>query len=143
MSLRTLLDDATAPDVILTDLVLDSRDAKPGSAFIAVPGTARDGRQFIASALDNGAAADRFYGSPSKDLTLIAVTGTNGKTSVVDLTAQLLRKTWGKTGSIGTLGMRTDQQPLEVRNTTPDCFALQRQLRDWREQGVRYVTLEA
>ena len=121
MSLRTLLDDATAPDVILTDLVLDSRDAKPGSAFIAVPGTARDGRQFIASALDNGAAAvlaeagpellnsdkrviavpelksrlgvmaDRFYGSPSKDLTLIAVTGTNGKTSVVDLTAQLLR----------------------------------------------------
>jgi len=87
--------------------------------------------------------ADRFYGSPSKDLTLIAVTGTNGKTSVVDLTAQLLRKTSGKTGSIGTLGMRTDQQPLEVRNTTPDCFALQRQLRDWREQGVRYVTLEA
>jgi len=173
MSLRALLDDATVPDVILTDLVLDSRDAKPGSAFVAVPGTAQDGRQFIASAIDKGATAvlaeagpevldsdkrviavpglksrlgviaDRFYGSPSKDLTLIAVTGTNGKTSVVDLTAQMLRKTSGKTGSIGTLGMRTDQQPLEARNTTPDCFVLQRQLRDWREQGVRYVTLEA
>lgn len=173
MSLRALLDDATVPDVILTDLVLDSRDAKPGSAFVAVPGTAQDGRQFIASAIDKGATAvlaeagpevldsdkrviavpglksrlgviaDRFYGSPSKDLTLIAVTGTNGKTSVVDLTAQMLRKTSGKAGSIGTLGMRTDQQPLEARNTTPDCFVLQRQLRDWREQGVRYVTLEA
>ena len=173
MSLRALLDDATLSDAIVTDLVLDSRDVKPGSAFVAVPGEAQDGRQFIASAIDNGATAvlaeagpevldsdsrviavpglksqlgtiaDRFYGSPSKDLTLIAVTGTNGKTSVVDLMAQMLRRTSGKTGSIGTLGMRTDQQPVAARNTTPDCFALQRQLRDWRDEGIRYVTLEA
>ena len=150
MSLRALLDDATLSDAIVTDLVLDSRDVKPGSAFVAVPGEAQDGRQFIASAIDNGATAvlaeagpevldsdsrviavpglksqlgtiaDRFYGSPSKDLTLIAVTGTNGKTSVVDLMAQMLRRTSGKTGSIGTLGMRTDQQPVAARNTTPD-----------------------
>jgi len=48
-----------------------------------------------------------------------------------------------KTASIGTLGMRLDQQPHEARNTTPDCLSLHRQLRQWRKQGVECVTLEA
>ena len=90
-----------------------------------------------------GALANRFYQSPSSELTVIAVTGTNGKTSVVDLTAQIVRHAGKKTASIGTLGMRLGQQPHEARNTTPDCLSLHRQLRQWREQGVECVTLEA
>jgi len=90
-----------------------------------------------------GALANRLYGSPSRDLKVVAVTGTNGKTSVVDLTAQLLRRTGRKTGTIGTLGMRLDKERTETRNTTPDCLALQRQLREWRDNGVECVTLEA
>ena len=90
-----------------------------------------------------GALANRLYESPSCDLKVIAVTGTNGKTSVVDLTAQILRLTGRKTGTIGTLGMRLDQEPIETRNTTPDCLALHRQLRQWRDDGIECVTLEA
>ena len=121
MNLRTLLDAPMVPDIIVGNLVLDSRQVKPGDAFVALPGSERDGRQYIEAAFERGASAvlceaqgasehgdsrvvplpalrsrlgvlaNRFYGSPSDALILIAVTGTNGKTSVVDLTAQMLR----------------------------------------------------
>ena len=173
MNLRALLDDPSVPDVEISQLVLDSREITPGDAFIAVPGSLKDGRQFISAAFSQGAVAvlceagdgsaptdsrtimvpalrsrlgelaDRFYGSPSRGLTVIAATGTNGKTSVVDLTAQLLRQTCGSAGSIGTLGARLDQQPQLARNTTPDCLTLHRQLNQWRAAGVSYVALEA
>ena len=142
-----------------------ARALEPGDVFVALPGAEHDGRDFIEPALaagavavltesgrelnrddervisvsglkgELGALANRLYGSPSGDLKVVAATGTNGKTSVVDLTAQMLRRTGRKTGTIGTLGMRLDQQPTETRNTTPDCLALHRQLRQWRDQG--------
>jgi len=173
MNLRTLINEPAAPDVLVSNLTLDTRTLAPGDVFVALPGAEHDGRDFIESALAAGAAAvlmesgralhqddarvisiaglkgelgalaNRLYGSPSDDLNVVAVTGTNGKTSVVDLTAQLLRRAGRKTGTIGTLGMRLDQQPTETRNTTPDCLALHRQLRQWRDDGVECVTLEA
>ena len=173
MNLRALLDAPMGPDIAVGDLVLDSRQVKPGDAFVAMPGSEKDGRQYIEAAFERGASAvlceaegapsteilvscrylrcapgwvllaNRFYGSPSDALILIAVTGTNGKTSVVDLTAQMLRHVGHKVGSIGTLGARLNQAPVETGNTTPDCLALHRQLRDWRDKGVRVVTLEA
>ena len=173
MNLRTLINEPAAPDVLVSNLTLDTRTLAPGDVFVALPGAEHDGRDFIESALaagaaavlmesgralhqddarvipitglkgDLGALANRLYGSPSDDLNVVAVTGTNGKTSVVDLTAQLLRRAGRKTGTIGTLGMRLDQQPTETRNTTPDCLALHRQLRQWRDDGVECVTLEA
>ena len=173
MNLRALLDAPMAPDIVVGDLVLDSRQVKSGDAFVAMPGSEKDGRQYISAAFERGASAvlceaegaseqgdsrvvplpalrsrlgalaNRFYGSPSEGLILIAVTGTNGKTSVVDLTAQMLRHAGHKVGSIGTLGARLTQAPVEAGNTTPDCLALHRQLRDWRDKGVRVVTLEA
>lgn len=173
MSLRALLDDSHVPDVVAANLTLDSRNVTQNDVFIALPGSQQDGRDFIATALARGAVAvlsesdepsasndarvvpvpnlrarlgalaNRFYGSPSSELTVVAVTGTNGKTSVVDLTAQILRHAGKKTASIGTLGMRLDQQPHEARNTTPDCLTLHRQLHHWREQGVDCVALEA
>ena len=173
MNLRTLISEPDAPDVLVNNLTLDTRTLAPGDVFVALPGAEHDGRDFIESALAAGAVAvlmesgralhqddarvipisglkgglgalaNRLYGTPSNDLKVVAVTGTNGKTSVVDLTAQLLRRAGRKTGTIGTLGMRLDQQPTETRNTTPDCLALHRQLRQWRDDGVECVTLEA
>ena len=173
MNLRTLINEPAAPDVMVHNLTLDTRALEPGDVFVALPGAEHDGRDFIEPALaagavavltesgrelnrddervisvsglkgELGALANRLYGSPSGDLKVVAVTGTNGKTSVVDLTAQMLRRTGRKTGTIGTLGMRLDQQPTETRNTTPDCLALHRQLRQWRDRGVECVALEA
>ena len=173
MNLRTLINEPTAPDVMVHNLTLDTRALEPGDVFIALPGAEHDGRDFIEPALaagavavltesgrelnrddervisvaglkgELGALANRLYGSLSGDLKVVAATGTNGKTSVVDLTAQMLRRMGRKTGTIGTLGMRLDQQPTETRNTTPDCLALHRQLRQWRDHGVECVALEA
>ena len=173
MNLRTLINESSAPDVLVRNLALDTRTLAPGDVFVALPGAEHDGRDFIEPALaagavavlmesgrelhqddarvipisglkgELGALANRLYGSPSRDLKVVAVTGTNGKTSVVDLTAQLLRRMGRKTGTIGTLGMRLDQERTETSNTTPDCLALQRQLRQWRDDGVECVTLEA
>ena len=173
VNLRTLINEPTAPDVMVHNLTLDTRTLAPGDAFVALPGAEHDGRDFIEPALaagavavlmesgrelhqddprvipilglkgELGALANRLYGSPSGDLKVVAATGTNGKTSVVDLTAQMLRRTGRKTGTIGTLGMRLDQEPTETRNTTPDCLALHRQLRQWRDGGIECVTLEA
>lgn len=159
--------------VIPLDLTLDSRDVKPGSVFIAVPGVAGDGRDFIADALSSGAAAvvaeaandfvfddarvllvpdlrgrlpalaRRFYADPSASMALVAVTGTNGKTSVTDFVAQMLRRLGVATGSIGTLGARLVDSVVEARNTTPDLFSLNRQLCEWLNQDVDHVVMEA
>ena len=163
MGLRELLADQTLPEVPLGNMTLDSRDVQPNMIFIAVPGAERDGRDFIHAALEQGAGvvlaeadgrelphdhrviaiadlndqigllADRFYRSASCHLKVMAVTGTNGKTSIVELTRQLLQAVGLKAGSIGTLGSRLFGPPTEVRNTTPDCITLHRQLRAWRD----------
>ena len=173
MGLRDLLADKCAPDITVSGMTLDSRLVRTGDAFVAVPGAKDDGRKFIEEAFERGACAvladsighsceadqrvilieglkdrlgalaDRFYRSPSKDLKLLSVTGTNGKTSVVELAAQLLRTTGRKAGVIGTLGMRLDEAPLETVNTTPHCIALHQQLRVWLDQSVRWVAMEA
>ena len=173
MGLRELLADQTLSEVPLGNMTLDSRDVQPNMIFIAVPGAERDGRDFIHAALEQGAGvvlaeadgrelphdhrvipiadlkdqigllADRFYRSASCHLKVMAVTGTNGKTSIVELTRQLLQAVGLKAGSIGTLGSRLFGPPTEVRNTTPDCITLHRQLRVWRDAGVDYVAMEA
>lgn len=160
-------------DVSLVDLVLDSRQVTSGSGFIAVEGTQTDGRRFISDALDRGASvvlaesgkaanldprvvsmqglrqhvgalAQRFYGDPSQKLTLLAVTGTNGKTSISDYIAQLLRLLGESAGTIGTLGARTRSgEAVASQNTTPDIISLNRQLADWVERGVGFAAIEA
>jgi UDP-N-acetylmuramoyl-L-alanyl-D-glutamate--2,6-diaminopimelate ligase len=159
-------------DVVPTDMTLDSRELSSGELFVAVPGRAADGRQFIDDVLSRGASAvlaeaggmvhldkrvisyqglttdlpqivQRFYERPSASLSVVAVTGTNGKTSVVDFVCQLLRLLGHKAGSIGTLGARTDSVVLETTNTTPDIISINRQLAHWVDANVHYVALEA
>ena len=159
--------------VVPTDLTLDSREVSPGSVFIALPGRESDGRRYINAALAQGAAAvlaeaeglddtldsrvvpvsglraklpelaRRFFADPSASMALVAVTGTNGKTSVADFVAQLLRHQGVAAGSIGTLGARLDSRPGSARYTTPDLLSLTRQLSEWLGEGVDHVALEA
>lgn len=153
-------------------LALDSRQIAPGDVFVGLPGLSQDGRAFVDEAFANGAVAALvesdgcsvedarivpvpqlraalpglvrdFYGDPSKHMKLAAVTGTNGKTSVVELTGQLLRLLGREAGCIGTLGSRLSDQPVAAVNTTPDLIAISRQLADWLAQGVTYTALEA
>ncbi|HMB56332.1 MAG TPA: UDP-N-acetylmuramoyl-L-alanyl-D-glutamate--2,6-diaminopimelate ligase [Arenimonas sp.] len=89
-----------------------------------------------------GRLADRFYGAPSKALTMTGVTGTNGKTSTVQLIAQAL-STHGETvGTIGTLGAGLYGEVVAHERTTPDVIPVHRLLAEMREQGATQVAME-
>lgn len=89
-----------------------------------------------------GRLAARFYGNPSRDLHLVGVTGTNGKTTTSWLVAQLGRSLGRTCGVIGTLGATLDDGVVEAGNTTPDPVSLQWQLAQWRDRGVFAVGME-
>ena len=156
-----------------TGLSLDSRSTENGSVFIAIQGSESDGRDYIDAALSRGAIAvlaeadglescdprvmpihglkarlgeiaRRFYTDPSSSLSLLAVTGTNGKTSITDYIGQLLRLLGVPAGTIGTLGARTRAgEAVDAQNTTPDILSLNRCLAAWRDEGLRHVAIEA
>lgn len=158
-----------APDVLLADLRIDSRAVKPGDAFVALPGSTTDGRQFIEHALTQGAAvvlvatgdyvddrvvviaelltllptlAAQFYGNPLQRVQLIGVTGTNGKSSVTSFIAQLSECLGMKSAVIGTLGYGAWQQLTPLNNTTPHYIDLQRILAHFVASGVQLVAME-
>lgn len=148
----------------------DSRKVTPGSLFVAITGFAVDGNRFIPMALEKGAVAvvtavkpeenipyilvesDRlalaqigcnFFGNPSKEMTMIGVTGTNGKTSVTLLLKQVLEKTTGeKVGLIGTMENQIGDLAIPSERTTPESFELQRLFAQMRQAGCRYVVME-
>ena len=91
---------------------------------------------------DLGVIASRFYGAPSAELSMVGVTGTNGKTTVSRLIGQLSRGQGRDTGVIGTLGATTDDSVCQATNTTPDPVSLQRQLAQWSRTGVSCVAME-
>lgn len=89
-----------------------------------------------------GAIADRFYDEPSRALTVTGVTGTNGKTSFVQLLTQALAANGIVAGSIGTLGAGLFGQVVAGERTTPDVIAVHRLLADMRAQGASHVAME-
>jgi UDP-N-acetylmuramoyl-L-alanyl-D-glutamate--2,6-diaminopimelate ligase len=144
----------------------DSRRCAAGDLFVAVSGTREDGLRYVADALRNGAAAvvserdpgpgvawlqvekarsaaarlaDLVYGDPSALLPLVGVTGTNGKTSVAHLIAQLLP---GPTGVIGTLGVIYPGVSVETANTTPGPTELRRHLCGMLDAGCSAGAME-
>lgn len=162
--------DPTAPVV---DITYDSRRVTPGSLFVALRGTATDGHRYLAQARERGAVAylaeepapggyacgvvvpdsraalarvaAAFYGSPSRDLGLIGVTGTKGKTTTTFLLESLLAGAGFATGLIGTvdikIGPRRWRNP--IHQTTPESLDVQRYLRDMVGAGVDWAVLEA
>ena len=87
--------------------------------------------------------AARFYRHPSLALTIIAVTGTNGKTSVCQLIAQTLESLGLACGVIGTLGVGRINAQIDTEMTTPDSVSVQRFLYDFCQQNLKYVVIEA
>ena len=151
----------------------DSRAVVARGAFVAVRGTARDGHEFLPAAAERGAtvaivedlsrtelpalvvsdarraaavAAAAFYGEPADRLTLVAVTGTNGKTTTVGMLRHLLDGVRGRSASIGTLGVLIGSagaaHPGGGGLTTPGPVELQRLLRELVDAGVGTVAME-
>ncbi len=154
----------------ITQVAYDSRRVTEGSLFVAISGFASDGNRFIPMAVEKGAQvvvtakkpeqevpyvlveSDRlalaliganFYGHPAKDMTLIGVTGTNGKTSVTMLLQQVLEKTVGaKVGLIGTMENRIGDLVIPTERTTPESFELQGLFDRMRSAGCTHVVME-
>ena len=153
-------DGTAASNVDLTDVVHDSRQAAADSLFCAVPGLTVDGHDFVQAAMANGASAllvERFvdterpqlqttsvrrtmayaaasvHGHPSRDLSVVGVTGTNGKTTTTQLLASIVAFAGRRCSVIGTLG---------GLHTTPESTDLQRQLRTLVDEGADVVALE-
>ena len=148
----------------------DSRRVEAGGMFVAITGFATDGNRFIPMALEKGAAvvvtavqpekdipyvlveSDRkalariganFYGHPSKAMTMIGVTGTNGKTSSTLLLKQVIEKVTGeKVGLIGTMENLIGQEVVPTDRTTPESFELQALFARMRSAGCKYVVME-
>ena len=147
-----------------------SRDVQPGDLFVAVPGFATDGHKYIADAVARGAAAvlcerqmpedapwiqvadsrlvlaqlgANYYDHPAKQLKMIGVTGTNGKTSVTYLLKELLeQELHTKVGLIGTICNMIGTEVLHTERTTPESFELQGLLAQMRDKGCEYVVME-
>ena len=158
------------PELNIEHVFYDSRKVTPGSLFVAVTGFAADGNRFIPMALEKGACAvvtakqpvedipyilvenDRlalaqlganYYQHPAGAMTLIGVTGTNGKTSVTLLLKQILEKTLGaKVGLIGTMSNFIGDMELPTERTTPESFELQGLFAQMRDAGCTHVVME-
>lgn len=153
----------------ITGLTADSRQVQPGCLFVCLTGYTVDGHSFAAQAVQQGAVAvlserdldvpatvvkvpdtrramamlaDRFYGSPTRELKLIGVTGTNGKTTTTHLIDKILRDRQRVTGLIGTIHMRIGDVTEDVKNTTPDALDLQKSFRRMRDVNTEYAIIE-
>lgn len=156
----------------ITALACDSREVVPGALFVALEGAHDNGRAYIPEALERGAAAvacrppllpsiggigipvdnprtalallaAEFYGRPAGSLSLIAVTGTKGKTTTAHMLREIFAAGGYKTGMIGTLGAYIGRNKIaDAPNTTPEPITLQRTLRLMADAGCGYVVME-
>src|SRR6185295_12959421 len=126
----------------INGLTYDSRQAGPGRLFFAVAGEKVDGHDFIEEAVRRGAAAE-FFSRPSERLTLVGVTGTNGKTTLSYLVESILQAAGLEPGVIGTVNYRYRGREFPSHHTTPEAIDLQQMLADMFRAGVRSVAMEA
>ena len=157
-------------DAEITALACDSREVVPGALFAAMEGAKDDGRAHIPDALARGAAAvvcrpplpegvpgaaaddpraalarlaAEFYGHPARSLSLIAVTGTKGKTTTAHMLREILSAAGYRTGMTGTLGAYIGRALLlESPNTTPEPIALHRTLRQMADSRCTHAVME-
>jgi UDP-N-acetylmuramoyl-L-alanyl-D-glutamate--2,6-diaminopimelate ligase len=169
--LSDLLVPVLADDPDISGLTADSRQVRPGDLFAALPGVKSDGRAHIAEALAKGAtavlappgtglgdgraalitdanprrrfaqAAARFYRHQPE--TMVAVTGTNGKTSVAGFVRQIWSGLGHRAASLGTLGLIAPHRSEKGSLTTPDSVWLQRNLAELAQAGVTHAAMEA
>ena len=148
----------------------DSRGVREGDIFVCLVGGKSDGHDYVDIAARKGAVAlvterelpcslpqyvvkntrvalaiisGNYYGNPARDLSIVTVVGTNGKTSTADILSQIFRAAGYSSATIGTLGYQVDGKRAEGVLTTPDPLELHRKLAEMREEGVQYVFTEA
>ncbi len=165
------IDREALQELEITSIEMDSRKVIAGSLFVCLVGYQTDGHQYVQQALDRGAVAvvaekplsdctapmimvpdtrrvlaflaNRFYDHPTHKLRLIGVTGTNGKTTVTHLIEKMLEDQGKKTGRIGTMNMKIDDELFEVQNTTPESIELQKAFAKMVEKRSEYAVIEA
>ena len=149
----------------------DSRKVKPGDCFVAIVGDKLDGHDFIDNALTNGAAyivsekpvacqnaevitvpdatlslaqlAQAHFSEPSARLVNLAVTGTNGKTTVAFLVRSVIRAAGKEAGLIGTIFYDTSKEATEASLTTPDSIQIAEMAHKMAQAGAQYMVIEA
>ena len=159
------------PNVTVTGLKLNSSQIEEGDLFIAIPGTKVDGHDFIGDAINSGAiaiisngrdvgklsvpqikvanprraasiVAAEYYGHPTKDLIVLGMTGTNGKTTTASLLYSILNNAGHKTAQLGTLGIIADGFDQEATLTTPDAISLQKTFSELRDADFSHIVME-
>lgn len=159
------------PDLIIRRVTDDSRNVRPGTLFVAVKGTKEDGHRFLEEAIRRGATAvlteepcaaaascvqiqvpatrpmlgplmHTFLGEPSRQMNLVGVTGTNGKTTVAWLIQHLLNAAQIPCGLIGTVSIRDGRSEHPSGNTTPGAVALQEWLSRMRDHQLKACAME-
>ena len=168
----TVLAQYGPTDVSITTLTLDSREAGPGVAFCALRGTTTDGHKFIETAAGQGLAAvvceelpaqlnpatayvlvkdsaaalghmaSAFYGHPSRQLELVGITGTNGKTTCATLLHKLLRELGYHAGLLSTVQNQIDEEVIPATHTTPDAIRLNALLARMVAAGCTHACME-
>jgi len=154
----------------ITGLVIDSRKVKPGDLFIAIKGGQSDGHKYLNQALENGAVAvlvtdgrsevesemislrwedgllgklaNVYYDYPSENLTVIGITGTNGKTTVGTILYQAIVASGAKCGLISTVKIIIGEEEFPSELTTPDVLTLHRIHFEMLQAGCSYVIME-
>ncbi len=158
-------------DKEVSGIAYDSREVEAGHLFVAISGFEMDGHDFIKEAVEAGAEAvlvekevelasdipavkvadtrhalakvsAKFYDYPARDLTVIGVTGTNGKTTTTYLIETILRELGIETGLIGTIKNKVGTQEADASRTTPESLDLQRYFARMREEGITHVVME-
>jgi UDP-N-acetylmuramyl-tripeptide synthetase len=159
------------PPPTVSGLSADSRRVQPGDCFVAVPGFKQDARRFVPEALGRGARlvvtegeplgalpvaqvlvpstrhalprlAGAYHGHPSRALTLVGITGTNGKTTTSYLVDALLRARGLATGIIGTIQYVLGDERRPAGQTTPEALEIQAMLAEMRDRAIGGVAME-
>jgi UDP-N-acetylmuramoyl-L-alanyl-D-glutamate--2,6-diaminopimelate ligase len=169
----TSLSEVELSKIIVTGITHNDSDVQPGDLFIALPGAKRHGAEFAANAVKKGAIAvltdsagskliagipvlvvanprliaghiaALFYGEPMRDLGSVAITGTNGKTTVSTLLYQILQAANRDCGLIGTVETRIGSEVIASKRTTPEATDLQALAAVMKERHMRHLIIEA
>ncbi|WP_090238293.1 UDP-N-acetylmuramoyl-L-alanyl-D-glutamate--2,6-diaminopimelate ligase [Lentibacillus halodurans] len=156
-------------DIEISSVQADSRNVDSGCLFICIEGFTVDGHDFIEQAVNHGAqailaekdvkasvpvirvadttkamaiVASKFYEYPTRQLPLIGVTGTNGKTTITYLLESIFNQFKKKTGVIGTIQMKIGHDSYPVHNTTPDALYLQKTFQQMKSKKVNTAIME-
>lgn len=159
-------------DQEIVSVVYDSRKVEQGSLFVCLKGFQTDGHQYIGKAVEAGAAAiivedtnecanydvtflkvedsrealayvsAQWFENPAKDMTMIGLTGTKGKTTTAHMVKKILEEAGHCVGMIGTLGAYIGEEKIPTRNTTPESYELHSLFAQMKERGCSHVVME-